>query len=166
MDKKILFIIMFSVLITASIIGIIFLLFRNQNLSKEFNNTLDTLRIENDDLKSKISLMNQESSSITSGNKEILPSLIKLFDLNPCLPEVGSILVNIDTSTNAIDDSSITITYGGLFDDSVNTTKSFTPIYCHQADESDPMWTFGTTTETWKCQSGRGHQDFTADDCL
>jgi len=54
-----------------------------------------------------------------------------------------------------------TITYDGLFDDSIRATR-IRAIITYQNDE----WVVGEFSETQKCQPNRGHQDFSTEFCI
>ncbi len=54
-----------------------------------------------------------------------------------------------------------TITYDGLFDDSVRATK-IRAIIAYQNDE----WIVGESSRTHKCWPNRGHQEFSTEFCL
>lgn len=51
--------------------------------------------------------------------------------------------------------------YEGLHDDSIAAIKKVAPAYY-----ADSTWKLGTAVMTQKCQSGRGHQDFSSELCV
>ncbi len=51
--------------------------------------------------------------------------------------------------------------YGGLRDDSVSAIRKVAPI-----KYVENKWLLGTVTETYKCQNGRGSDDFAKEKCI
>jgi len=55
----------------------------------------------------------------------------------------------------------VTITYDGLFDDSVRASQIISTINYQEGE-----WIVGEITQTQKCQPGRGHQYFSTEFCI
>jgi len=51
--------------------------------------------------------------------------------------------------------------YDGVRDDSVRAVRKIAEVYC-----ADNAWKLGTTTDDFKCQPNRGHQDFNSELCI
>jgi hypothetical protein len=157
MDKKTFAIITLLVLIILSILGIGFLIFQRENISKNFNGLLNELRAENNNLKFQI---NEISSPVAIENHDQLISIIKLLG-DPC-GGYTAVSLKLMPQISPSYEPSITISYSGM-DDSVIAEKQVTPIYC--GGSTHETFTLGTTTKTWQCQPGRGSQDFSTSLC-
>lgn len=55
----------------------------------------------------------------------------------------------------------VTLTLDGLADDSVRTTR-----YVFRFERSGEGWRLDSAVRTHRCRSGRGHEDFSARDCV
>lgn len=91
----------------------------------------------------------------------------RLGDCHPniCTSRIIEIsLANFKTGTLVFQEVPIvTVTFNGLYDDSVTAKKDIAKIY---KDESgDGVWHISAPITTFKCQLGRGHQDFSTVSC-
>lgn len=58
--------------------------------------------------------------------------------------------------------STLTITTSGLLDDSTESTQQVIRL---ERDADDGLWRFVSGTYGWRCQPGRGHQDYSIEFC-
>ena len=82
--------------------------------------------------------------------------ILVLQTLGGCTPDTcGSVTVTANSNY-------VTAIYEGLRDDSVSAQKKVAPAYYN-----NNVWTLGELTESsQRCQSGRGHQNFSPDPCI
>jgi hypothetical protein len=59
--------------------------------------------------------------------------------------------------------SELTITTSGLLDDSTESTQLVIQL---ERDVGDGLWRFVSGTYGWRCQPGRGHQDYSVEFCI
>ena len=74
------------------------------------------------------------------------------------LGEYSSCIVDISKEQ---DRWTVTLTYDGLYDDSIRAKKVETTI-----TYKDNQWVKGDIIQIQQCQQGRGHQDFSAEPCI
>jgi len=103
--------------------------------------------------------VNQTPTPTPELTKEIALSLLKM----ECSPErvpgkYGSCHIDISKET---DQWVVTITYDGLYDDSIKAERIRTIVRY-----KDGQWLKGEVSKTQQCWPGRGHQDFSAEPCL
>ena len=67
----------------------------------------------------------------------------------------------LDEFTGEVSWASISITYDGLYDDSVRASRIEANLIYR-----DSKWLVNSITETHQCQQGRGHQDFSEELCV
>jgi hypothetical protein len=76
-----------------------------------------------------------------------------------CTPDMcSSVTVEIKVENGQ---NIVTATYNNLRDDSVNASRKEAVVYYEAGD-----WVLGESTDTHKCQQGRGHQDFSQELCI
>jgi hypothetical protein len=75
---------------------------------------------------------------------------------------VGRARLTMDAPAEARDEATVTVTLGGLLDDSVREVRYVLEL----RREEDGTWRLASATRVQRCAPGRGHQSFSAEPCL
>ena len=102
------------------------------------------------------------------GNNEGAPSLTEdiakslvIEEWGTCEGEDGVWCSEFSVELDKQDGSwQVTATYTGIHDDSSGSSRHVALAYYQNG-----TWTLGERTTTWKCHPGRGHQDFSTENC-